>query len=115
MDPFSISTASVGLIASIAALSVQINTFVSQVRDARKDMEAISHELSSLSMFLGMLRVDSTEFKYPESLQQNLVAVMQNCDYVTRQMQDLLQRFSSGRLGRRMQWSVSGRYDMNKL
>jgi hypothetical protein len=48
MDPFSITVGCVGLTGGIANLSSHIAQFVSEVRSARKDMEAVSSALSSL-------------------------------------------------------------------
>lgn len=41
MDPFSVSTACVGLPAAVGQMSVQIAQFVSGVREARRDMDAV--------------------------------------------------------------------------
>ncbi len=115
MDPFSVSTACVGLLAAVAQLSIQINTFVSQVRYARRDMEEVSRELSSLSLCLETLRDDSVRVKYPEESRQTLIAVIQNCDLITKEMTALLHRLSSGNLGKRIRWSLSGRDDISRL
>jgi hypothetical protein len=110
-----ITVACASLISGIVTLSQQITTFVSSVRNARKDMDAVSRELSSLKLCLEALRDDSSKINFPESLQQNLVGVLQNCDDVTQQMQDLLKKVSSESLHRHIQWSISARDDMNKL
>jgi hypothetical protein len=103
MDPFSVSTACVGLLAAVAQLSTQIAQFVSGVREARRDMDAVSRELSSLALCLETLRDDSTKIQYPDGSQQILVAVFGNCDTVTQQMHTLLEKMSSKNLGRRAQ------------
>jgi hypothetical protein len=72
------------LISGIVTLSQQITTFVSSVRNARKDMDAVSRELASLKLSLEALGDDSSKINFPESLQQNLVGVLQNCDDVTK-------------------------------
>jgi chromosome segregation ATPase len=110
-----ITVASASLISGIVTLSKQVTTFVSDVRAARKDMEAVSGELSSLTLCLEALRNDSLNIKFSESLQQNLVGVLRNCDDVIKEMQDLLKKLSSESLGRRMEWSMLARDEMNKL
>ena len=115
MDPFSVSTGCVGLLAAIAQLSIQIRTFVAGVREARHDMDLVSRELTSLSLCLETLRDDSERIKYPAGVQVNLIAVLKNCDRVTQDMQALLEKASSGSLGRRIQWTAVGRDDMDKL
>ena len=115
MDPFTVSTACVGLLAAVAQLSGQITTFVSGVREARRDMEAVSRELVSLTMCLEALRDDSSKIQYPDGMKQNLLAVMENCNKVAEQMSGLIQKMSSHSLGRRVQWTAFSRDDMNKL
>lgn len=115
MDPISITTACVGLIAAIAQLSIQLGAFVSDVRDARKDMDAVLRELGSLSLCLQTLRDDSANSSLPESLRTSLGAILHNCDIIVKQIQALLDKMSSGNLGRRVQWATFGREDMNRL
>ena len=115
MDPFTVSTACVGLLAAVARLSTQIAQFVSGVREARRDMDSVSRELSSLALCLETLRDDSTKIQYPDGLRQTLVVVLGNCDTVTQQMHTLLEKMSSKNLGRRAQWVATGRDDMNRL
>jgi hypothetical protein len=110
-----VAVACASLTSSIITLSKQIVTFASDFRDARKDMEAVSRELSSLTLCLKSLHDDSSKFQLPVSLQQNLVGVLRNCDDVTKEMRELLQMLSSENLGRRVQWSIGARDEMNKL
>lgn len=115
MEPLSIATACVSLATGVRKLSMAIGTFVSQVRDARKDMDAVSRELSSLSLCLEALREDCTIVKYPENLQLNLVAVLRNCDLVVKEMEELLKKLSSGNTTARLKWSFQSRDEMDKL
>jgi hypothetical protein len=110
-----ITVACASLISGVVTLSKQITTFVSDVRASRKDMDAVSRELSSLTLCLEALRDDSSKISFPESLQQNLVGVLRNCDDVTKEMQNLLRKLSSESLRRRIQWSMLDRDEMNKL
>jgi hypothetical protein len=110
-----ITVACASLISSVLTLSKQIATFVSDVRAARKDMDAVSRELSSLTLSLEGLRSDSSKINFPDSLRRNLVDVLRNCDDVTKEMQDLLSKLSSASLRRRMQWSTLDCDEMNKL
>ena len=115
MDPFTVSTGCIGLIAGIAQLSAQISAFVSSVRDARRDMDAVSRELSSLSMCLSTLRDDSTEIEYPAGLRENLIGVLKHCDSVVKEMAALLRKLHSTNLLRKIQWTINGKDDMNRL
>ena len=115
MDPFTITAACTGLIAGIAQLSVQISSFVGDVRDARKDMDAVSRELGSLSLCLHALGDDSENPALPDGLTESLKAILRNCDLVVTQMKALLKKMGSGHLARRIQWSTFGKDEMNKL
>lgn len=115
MDPFSIATGCVSLLTGVSKLTIQISTFVASVRDARKDMAAVSGELSSLSLCLESLRDDSMKIDYPDGFRQNLITVLKNCDTVTTEMTTLLDKLASANLLRRFQWSTMGRDDMNRL
>jgi hypothetical protein len=110
-----ITAACASLISGVVTLSKQTSSFVSDVRAARKDMDAVSRELSSLTLCLEALRDDSSKISFPKSLQQNLFGILRNCDDVTKEMQDLLSKLSSESLRRRMQWSLLDRDEMNKL
>jgi hypothetical protein len=96
-------------------LMIEINSFVSAVRDARGDMADVNRELSSLSFSLSILQEDAGKVSYPESLEKSLTEVLRNCDRVTTQMKVLLDKLSSMKLGRRIQWAVEGRGEMDKL
>lgn len=61
------------------------------------------------------LRANSDVVQYPAGMQEGLVSVLTNCDSVTKEMSVLLSKISSVRLARRIQWTVSGQRDMNKL
>lgn len=103
------------MIAAIAQLTAQIVRFVSSFRDARRDMEAVSRELVSLSLCLEILKGDSARIKYPDGLRQNLLAVLKNCNVVTQDMSRLLEKLTSANVARRIQWTSTGREDMEKL
>src|SRR2546421_10800485 len=111
MEPLSITTGCVGLISGITNLSMHIALFVSEIRSDRKDMNAVQRELASLSLCLEALRIDcsSRRVDYPEAIRENLAQALVNCDVITQQIKELLNKLSSGRLGRRIQWSFNSR------
>ena len=117
MDPFTIATTCVGLISAIAQLSSQMKTFVSNFRDTRKDLESVTAELQSLSMCLECLQNDysNERVSYPDNISKTLLAVLQNCESVTTQMQALLDQNSSSSVNKRLQWAMHGRQQMNTL
>jgi hypothetical protein len=58
MDPFSITTATIGLVSTISGLLVQTDSFAGEVSEAREDMRAVEQELDSLAVAVTMLQGD---------------------------------------------------------
>ena len=56
-----IAVACASLISGVVTLSKQITSFVSDVRASRTDMDAVSRELSSLTLCVQALRDDSSK------------------------------------------------------
>jgi Fungal N-terminal domain of STAND proteins len=115
VEPLSVATACVSLTAGIANLLLQINAFITSIQNAPTEMRGVSDELSSLSVSVESLRANSNVVQYPVGMQDSLVSVLQNCDLVTREMSALLSKMSSMKLARKIQWTISGQKDMNKL
>lgn len=117
MDPFSITSACVGLLCTITSLTLRITRFAGDVRDSRKDLDAVRRELSSLSFCVESLRDDTNKDSnmYPDALKPDLVSVLDNCDGVMNEMTMLLEKSTSNNLGRRVQWAACGQDEMNKL
>ncbi|KAJ9602501.1 hypothetical protein H2200_013044 [Cladophialophora chaetospira] len=115
MDPLSIAAGCISVLSGVSKLSVEISSFVSSVRDARRDMDAVTRELGSLSLCVETLRDDSAKTRYPDAMRDNLRVVLKNCDTVTNDMTGLLQRLKSGNLARSIQWTAASKDEMNKL
>lgn len=108
LDPFIIATSCLSLINGITSLTMHITVFVNDVIGARKNMDLISRELISLTLFLGALRTDCQlqRVNYPEAARKGLEQALPKINVLTHQINDLLQKLSSGRLGRRIQWTM---------
>ena len=117
LDPLSITTSCVSLTASIGKLSIEIYSFVSRVRDAHRDLDAVLKELSSLGLCIGTLRNDAMVMsqRVPESLEHRLLLVLVNTAEVVKDMQLILNNLSSDKFGNKMRWAIYGQDDMNKL
>ena len=117
MDPFSLTVGCVGLLSSIIDLSKTASKFAIDFRDARKDMESVRHELTSLQLCVETLHDDLSqpEINYPQNIQRSLHDVLHNCDGVTGELKSLLDKFSSNNIGRRIQWTVTGQDGVKKL
>jgi len=110
MDPISIASACVGAVGTISKLSVQVARFVSDVRDARKDMEAVSRELTSLTICLASLRDDSERVNFPGTI----LDVVCSCDTIAKEMADVLSKLSTVKTAR-IRWTLGDRDQINKL
>jgi hypothetical protein len=51
----------------------------------------------------------------PKEIQQNTAAIVRNCDRTAREIAELLRKLSSANLGRRMQWTLIAREEVDKL
>ncbi|KAH7080021.1 hypothetical protein BKA63DRAFT_379606, partial [Paraphoma chrysanthemicola] len=118
MDPLSITTACVGLVANIGRCSVAITIFVRELRDARGDLAMISNELRSLEMVLVLLRDDfakTSSYTLPSNLMKHLRAILKNCDEVVAEIETSLTKHRSSRLGVGGHWTLGGgKDDMHK-
>jgi hypothetical protein len=117
MDPLSITVGCVSLLSSIAGLSRQISKFVGDVRDSRKEMEAVLRELASLTFCIEMLRndCDNPAIPYPESFRENLTNMLHNCHGVITEIEELMRKTAAGTFGSRIQWATTAQDDLNKL
>lgn len=104
MDPLSIASCCVSLSGGVANLVYKVTHFALQVRSARKDMDAVVRELTSLKMSLMMLEDDnaSRHVLYPSEMKKQIHEILLNIEVITQQINDLLTRLSSGKLGRRI-------------
>ncbi|KAJ9613325.1 Vacuolar protein-sorting-associated protein 27 [Cladophialophora chaetospira] len=96
---------------------MRIASFVAEVKGARKNLDAVARELSSLHLCLGSIKTDDQHggLSFPAAMRSNIHQIIVNCDVVVQQMNDILIKLSSGRLGRRIQWSLTARDEMNSL
>ena len=116
MDPLSITTACIGLVGSIANVSIQISDFVRGAREARGDLDLISRELVSLKTLLDILSEDArTGNGFTESLAKNLSGILESLGGVLKQIEVEIQKHAGGSLGPAVKWSLSGREEANKL
>ena len=81
MDPISITASCIGITAGIATLAERITAFVSSVREARKDLDAVRRELGSLQLSLSALSDEDGRFGFDRTpmLKENLLGVLGNC------------------------------------
>jgi Fungal N-terminal domain of STAND proteins len=118
MDPISITTGALSIVASIGKLTITVTRFVRQVRDARGDLDAISRELVSLSSILEILAEDVSNpgpNGLPESIAKQIQGILNGCDGVVVQLAETLSKFDGNSLKTKGAWALNGRGDMDKL
>ncbi|KIW74944.1 hypothetical protein Z517_11715 [Fonsecaea pedrosoi CBS 271.37] len=117
IEPLTITVACSTLISNVGKASVQIYSFVSRVRDAHRDLDAVLKELSSLGLCLETLRNDAmvTSKRVPQPLENRVLLVLVNTAEVVKEMREMLDNLSSDRFGNQMKWAIYGQSDMNKL
>ncbi|KAJ9661665.1 hypothetical protein H2198_001841 [Neophaeococcomyces mojaviensis] len=117
MDPISIACGAVSLTAGISTLLMRISLFVTEVRSARKDMDAVTRELMSLQLCLEALRDDEQQrhIAYPQDMRNSINNILVNIELVFDEMRKLLVKLSSCRMNRRVQWALLEQQEMNKL
>lgn len=120
MDPASalgITSTCMTLSAHAGTVIMRITVFVSQVRNARKDLDAVSRELTSLQLCLSALKDDQqlVSLNLPEAMRTQISQILVNIDLVLNQISDKLIKLSSGKLGRRIQWVTMEKDEMDKF
>lgn len=118
MDPLSIAAACVGLVSTITKASLSITTFVRQVSDATRDMDAISRELLSLKVVLETLARNITSpghGSYPSSLAAQIPDILKNCNDVMAQLDETLKKYSGSSVMGSAKWSLIGKQDVDQL
>jgi hypothetical protein len=99
----------------IEDLLLLVKSIAKRVRDARKDMEAVSRELTSMSFCVEILASDSAYISYPNDLRDRLVAALQNCGSVTGEMRKLLEFLGSNAMRDDFEWTQHVRIHVGKL
>ena len=117
MEPLSVAAAAGSLAFGTANAVKQISTFVSDVRAARKDMDAVSRELVSIQLCLEAIEGDGRKraISYPKDVETSLKQILVNVETTIAQISNLLFKLQSGRLGRRVQWALSSKQEVNKF
>jgi hypothetical protein len=118
MDPLSIATGCLSLIATISRTSILIASFVKDCRAARHDLDDISRELTSVQSVLSLLKDDiatANDQAIPETLRGQINSIISNCSRVLKELDELLQRHEGERMHQAACWATTGKRDAAKL
>jgi hypothetical protein len=111
-DPFSIVSGSIGLIASITTLSIQISNFYSDFGDAARDMDALNRQLTSLCSILLRIQHDPAVLSLPESFLRELANMIQACEDVIAEMTVMIGKKVTLSSWRKISWALNGKSNM---
>lgn len=118
MDPISIATSCLALIAAVKSSARCITDFVASCLYARQDLAVVSRELSDLDVTLHILKNDTEANgpnRLPEGLRQRICDIMGNCNSVLVELEALVKKYDGAGPRRVAQWSLSGRKDAEKI
>ncbi|KAL6912584.1 hypothetical protein FSST1_010344 [Fusarium sambucinum] len=113
MDPLSITTACIGLIGAVATTTLSVTNFTRECREARSDLTSINGEMSQLQLILELLRDDTTASDdriLPESLQEQILSIIDNCSAVVSKINLVLDKHS-GKVGA-LKWATFGKNEV---
>jgi hypothetical protein len=112
-DPVSLVAGCSGIAYGITKLMESIKSFVSNVREARRDMSDVQKELEAIRAILLDLRDKGQDlgFEKVHSLKIHVFGVVSNCGHVVTEMKKLLRTMRDGS----MRWVTSGKKQMAKL
>jgi hypothetical protein len=117
MDPLSITAGCIGIISGITAVTARIVTFVSDVREARKDMDGVRRELGSLQLSLSALSDEDKRFGFHQhpALKENLFGIVTNCGAIVDDIAKLLDEMETGSVLKKVKWATTGKGNMAEL
>ncbi|KAM0406502.1 hypothetical protein ACHAPZ_003265 [Fusarium culmorum] len=117
MDPLSIATGCASLVTTIGSLTLSINSFVRNCREARSDLDSVSRELHSLQTVLELIEEDAKDDTkpLPETIQRHASGIVTNCGSVVVEIQTCITKYGDGKVRSKAAWVLNGQGDMGKL
>ncbi|KAK3376447.1 hypothetical protein B0T24DRAFT_220073 [Lasiosphaeria ovina] len=114
MEPISAAATVLGLVSAIASVTASATAFMRDVRDARKEIVAVTKELMSLRAILEILEDDlngPTSAVVPDSTLKQIVEITENCSAVVGDIGACIK----GMQGSRLKWATSGKTSIEAL
>jgi hypothetical protein len=116
MDPLSITSACVGLLAAVTKTTLAVINFTRDCREARSDLTSITGELSQLNLVLELLRDEtavSDDQIIPESLQTHILSTINSCSAAVSKINTVLDNHA-GKTGV-LKWATFGKSEVAGL
>src|SRR4051812_46636433 len=101
MEPISAAATVLGLVGTIASVTASATSFMRDVRDARKEIVAVTKELMSLRAILEILEDDlkgPTSAVVPDSTLKQIVEITGNCSSVVSDIGACIEDMQGSRL-----------------
>jgi Fungal N-terminal domain of STAND proteins len=114
MDPLSITASALGILGTVTALSMTINTFRKDFTEARTEIDRVTGDLNELSMILSRLGSAREIDALPDNLSKDLGGVLKNCKQTVVELEVHLEK-SSKKTFRGATWAFSGKKDCLEL
>jgi hypothetical protein len=118
MDPFSLVTGCVGLLAFTVKVGEKVKSFSSRFHDASRDMIAVRKELKFLHNVLELLQDEVEGVSVgiiAESLNTQIMGVFKSCEMLFYQIIDVLARFEEGSVKQRLSWVDHGSAEVERF
>jgi hypothetical protein len=114
MEPLSLAAGCVALVGTVAKVSIQIRSFVQDVREAKCDLDAVRRELDFITGILEQIQAKGAEQTLPERLYCSVSGIVESCGHIIDQVENLLFKYSRRGI-KDVVWAHSGQVDMNRL
>jgi Fungal N-terminal domain of STAND proteins len=113
-DPFSITVGVVGLLSTLAGVSVQLNDMRKEFMEAENEIDSLLRELTDLTNVLSKLQAAQGGLSLPHTLSRDLAGLLRNCSDSATEAEIPLRK-SSARRFRAAHWSFSGKKECLQL
>lgn len=116
MDPLSLTTACVALIAAAGKTSIAVAGFIRGCLEARSDLTTVAGELAQLQLVIDLIKDDGGIIDHnvtPAPLQTQILSTINNCSAIITQLNDVLQKYQGK--GGAAKWATYGKPEITLL
>ncbi|KAF1998277.1 hypothetical protein P154DRAFT_578097 [Amniculicola lignicola CBS 123094] len=118
MDPLTVISGCVSLVATISKLSISMLGFIHDVRGARSDFNTVSCERLSFKTVLKLPAKDAAESNasgFSDTLRKQVTCITSNCNGVLEQTDELLEKQGGSRMDKAARWALFGQNHVGRL
>jgi regulator of PEP synthase PpsR (kinase-PPPase family) len=118
MDPLSIVTGCVGLLAAVSQLTGAIRSFSNRFKDASRDLMSVHKELASLRGILDLIQNEVQDISpgvITSTVNIHITNVLSDCNAIILQILEVIAKYDDNSLGRRLRWADHGKGEVERL